>query len=92
MKLLCEYNDLFPTTFIEMKGIAGEMREMKIPLKPEVRPIRKIPYILNPIYRHRFKEKINQILESGINEPVEESEWIRPMVVQDKKQGRGIRI
>jgi hypothetical protein len=32
------------------------------------------------------------MLEAGIIEPVEESEWISPMVVQDKKQGRGIRI
>ena len=29
-KLLCEYNNLFPTTFMEMKGIAGELGEMKI--------------------------------------------------------------
>jgi DNA gyrase/topoisomerase IV subunit A len=32
------------------------------------------------------------MLKSDIIELVEESEWIRPMVVQDKKQGRGIRI
>jgi hypothetical protein len=31
------------------------------------------------------------MLESGIIEPVEESEWISPMVVQEKKQG-GIRF
>jgi hypothetical protein len=40
-ELLREYNELFPTTFTEMKGIAGELREMKIPLRPEVRPIRQ---------------------------------------------------
>jgi hypothetical protein len=40
-ELLHEYNDLFPTTFTEMKGIAEELGEMKIPLRPEVRPIRK---------------------------------------------------
>jgi hypothetical protein len=31
------------------------------------------------------------MLEADIIEPVEESEWISPMVVQDKKQGRGIK-
>jgi hypothetical protein len=30
---LREYQDLFPTTFSEMKGIAGELGEMNIPLK-----------------------------------------------------------
>jgi predicted nuclease with RNAse H fold len=39
-ELLRKYNDLFPTTFTEMKGIVGELGEMKIPLRPEVRPIR----------------------------------------------------
>jgi hypothetical protein len=32
------------------------------------------------------------MLEAGIIEPVEESKWISPMVVEDKKQGRGIKI
>ena len=38
---LREYNGLFSTTFIEMKGIEGELGEMKIPLKAEARPIRQ---------------------------------------------------
>jgi hypothetical protein len=38
IELLHEYNDLFPTTFTEMKGTEGELVEMKIPLKPEARP------------------------------------------------------
>jgi hypothetical protein len=32
-ELLHEYSDLFPTTFKKMKGIAGELGEMKIPLR-----------------------------------------------------------
>jgi hypothetical protein len=50
-ELLHEYNDVFPTTFTKMKGIAWEIGEMKIPLKPEARPVRKRPYRLNPIYK-----------------------------------------
>jgi hypothetical protein len=90
--LLREYRDLFPTTFIEMKGIAGELGEMNIPLIPEAIPIRQQPYRLNPIYKHKFKDEIDRMLEADIIELVEESEWISPMVVHDKKQGRGIRI
>jgi hypothetical protein len=40
-ELLREYNDLFPTTFTEMKGIVGELGEMKIPLKYEARSVRQ---------------------------------------------------
>jgi hypothetical protein len=39
--LLWEYQDLFPTTFSEMKGITSELGEMKIPLKPRAKPVRK---------------------------------------------------
>jgi hypothetical protein len=31
------------------------------------------------------KEKIDRILEARIIEPVEEFEWVRPMVVQENK-------
>jgi hypothetical protein len=38
--LLYEYQNLFPTKFTEMKGIKGPMGEMKIPLRPNARPIK----------------------------------------------------
>jgi hypothetical protein len=33
-ELLCEYSDLLSTTFSEMKGLARDLGEMKIPLNP----------------------------------------------------------
>jgi hypothetical protein len=39
-ELLHEYQDLFPTKFIDMKGIKGPMGEMRIPLKPDARPVK----------------------------------------------------
>jgi hypothetical protein len=85
--LLCEYSDMFPTTFTEMKGIAGELGEMNINLKPEARLVRQRPYRLNPVYKQKVKVEIDRMLEAGIIEPVEESKWISPMVVQEKNQG-----
>ena len=37
--LLHEFQDLFPTKFLEMKGILGDLGEMKIPLKPDAKPV-----------------------------------------------------
>jgi hypothetical protein len=90
-ELLHEYQDLFPTKFTNMKGIKGPMGEMKIPLKSYARHVKQRPYRLNPKYKHKVKIELDRMLEAGIMEPVEESEWIRPMVVQDKKSGE-IRI
>jgi hypothetical protein len=64
---------------------------MKIPLKPKARCVRQRPYRMNPLYKQKVKAEIDKMLEAGIIEPVEEYEWISPMVVQEKKQG-GIRI
>jgi hypothetical protein len=87
IELLHEYQDLFPTKFTDMKGIKGPMGEMRIPLKLDAKPVKQRPYKLNPKYKEKVKIELDRMLEAGIIEPVEESEWIKPMVVQDKKTG-----
>jgi hypothetical protein len=84
-ELLHEYQDLFPTKFTDMKGIKGPMGEMRIPLKLDVNPVKHRPYRLNMKYKEKVKIELDRMLEAGIIEPMEESEWISPMVVQDKK-------
>jgi hypothetical protein len=74
-----------------MKGIKGPMGEMNIPLKLVARPVKQRPYILNPKYKEKVKIELDRMLEVGIIEPIEELEWISPMVVQDKNTGE-IRI
>jgi hypothetical protein len=46
--LLWEYEDLFPIRFLELKGIKGDLGEMRIDLNPESRPVKHMPYHLNP--------------------------------------------
>jgi hypothetical protein len=42
---------------------------------------------LNPKYKEKVKIELDRMMEAWIIEPVEESKWISPMVVQDKKIG-----
>jgi hypothetical protein len=86
-ELLHEYQDFFPTKFTYMKVIKGPMGEMNIPLKADARPIKQRPYRLNPNYKQKVKIELDRMLEARIIELVEESKWIIPMVVQDKKSG-----
>jgi hypothetical protein len=58
---------------------------MKIPLKPDAIPVKQRPYRLNPKYKQKVRIELDRMLEEGIIKPVEESEWISSMVVQDKK-------
>ena len=64
---------------------------MKIQLKSNANPIKKRSYQLNPKYKEEVKQELDKMFDAGIPVPVEESEWISPMVVQDKKTS-GIRI
>ena len=65
---------------------------MRIPLKEDAKPIKQPPYRLNPRYKEKVKDEIDKMLTSGIIEPVEESEWVSPMVVQENKTKGDIMI
>jgi hypothetical protein len=82
---LQEYKDLFPKTFSEMKGIKGTMGEMKIKLKPDSKPMKHIPYHLNPKVKEKVKREIDKMLTAGLIFLVEEAEWVSPIVIQRKK-------
>ena len=83
---------MFLTKFEDMKGILGDLGVMRIPLKEGVKPVKQCPYRLNPKYKEKVRKELNKMLTAGIIEPVEESEWVSPMVVQDKKTKGEIRI
>lgn len=83
--LLMEYKYIFPSTFSKIKGILGDLGEMKIQLKLSATPLKKIPYKLNPKYKEKLQQELGKMLTLGIIVSMEESEWISPMVIQDKK-------
>jgi hypothetical protein len=45
---LWEYEDLFPTNFSKLKGIKGDLWDMRIELNLDSKPIKHRPYWLNP--------------------------------------------
>lgn len=79
--LLQEYQDLFPTKFIEMKGILGDQGLMRISLKENAKLVKQFPYRLNPKYNVQVRQELDKMIVAGIIEPVEESEWVSAMVV-----------
>jgi hypothetical protein len=56
-----------------MKGIIGELEEMKILLNSNAKHVRQRPYILNLVYKKKVKEQIDMMLEEKIIEPIKES-------------------
>jgi len=64
--LLHEYQDLFLKSFLDMKGIVGELFKMNIPLKLYGKPIRQRPYRLNPKCKEKVKAELDRMIEFGI--------------------------
>lgn len=89
LELLQKYQDLFLTRIMDLKGIVSDLGMMKITLKPDMKPVKQRPYYLNLKYKEKEPDKT---IATGIIEPVEESDWVNPMVVQEKKQKGEIRI
>jgi hypothetical protein len=83
--LLHEYQDLFLTTFPNMNGIVGELGKIKILLKLDTKPVSWRLYKLNLEYKEKVKTDLERMIEASIIEPSAKSEWIIPMVFQDKK-------
>ena len=53
-----------------MKGIVGDLGEMKILLKLDARLVKKFPYRLNPCYKLKVKTELDRMLEAGIIEHI----------------------
>jgi hypothetical protein len=79
--LLQEYEDLFPKSFLELKGIKGELGEMRIELKPDAKPVKHRLYRLNPQVKEKDKKGIDRMLESELIFLMDEVEWISPIVI-----------
>ena len=61
------------------------MGEMKIELKPDSRLVKHKPYQLNPRIHEKVKKEVDKILVARLIFPIEEVEWISPIVIQSKK-------
>jgi hypothetical protein len=81
-----------PPASQELKGIKGDLGEMRIELKPDVKPVKHRPYRLNPRVKEKVKKEIDHMLVAGLIFPVDEAEWINPIFIQSKKGMKDIRV
>lgn len=91
-ELINGYHYLFPTKFMDLKGIIGDLVVMKITLEPDRKPLMQRPYHLNLKYKEKVHLEIEKMLAVGIIEPIEDFDWVSSMAVQEKKKKNEIRI
>lgn len=54
---------------------------MKITPKPNANPVNQRPYRLNPKYKEKVCLELDKMLAACIIEPVQDFDWVSPMVV-----------
>ncbi|XP_073394981.1 uncharacterized protein [Physcomitrium patens] len=86
-----KHKPVFAWTYNDLRGIPAEIAEHRIVLEETARPIRQRQHRLNSKYSLLVKEELDKLLRVGFIYEVPYSEWVSPIVMVPKKNGK-IRI
>ena len=86
-----KHKSAFAWTYADLRGIPAEIAEHRIVLEDDARPIWQRQHRLNPKYSLLVKEELDKLLRVGFIYEVPYSEWVSPIVMVPKKNGK-IRI
>ena len=86
LEMLSRYPNLFITSYEEIRGFKGE--ELRIELKDGMKPVRQRLRRMGQEQMMALKEEVDKLLKAGFIYPVETVEWVSPVVVTPKKDGR----
>jgi hypothetical protein len=75
-------------TYKDLRGVPPEICEHKIVLEEGTTPVQQRQYIMNPKYFLLVKEEMDKLLEVGIIYHIPYNEWVSPIVVVPKKNGK----
>ena len=87
-ELFHEIEDVFAWDHTKLKGFVLEVCQHRIPLRMNVRPIKMQRYQLNLNSPKKVKEEVDALLKVGFITKVESSDWLFPIVVVSKKNGK----
>ncbi|MCO5549335.1 hypothetical protein L7F22_002804 [Adiantum nelumboides] len=85
--LFLEFKNVFAWDHTELK-VDASVCQHRIPLRLDARPLKLQRYRMNPNYAAKVKEEIDALLKAGFIAEVESSDWLFPIVVVPKKNGK----
>lgn len=88
MRLLRENKEAFAWDYTDMKGISPELCTHRMYIKEGDRPVYQPQRRMNPNLREIVKEELQKLLDAGFIYPMSDSEWVSPLVIVPKKNGK----
>ncbi|MCO5576761.1 hypothetical protein L7F22_030580 [Adiantum nelumboides] len=85
---LKQYKDVFAWSYKDLKGVDPSICQHTIPLKRNVKPSRQRPYTYNETFARKIKEEIDKLKEAEFIYEIEHTDWVSPIVVVPKKNGK----
>ncbi|MCO5581469.1 hypothetical protein L7F22_035354 [Adiantum nelumboides] len=85
---LKEYKDVFAWSYKDLKGVDPKVCQHTIPLKEGSKPKKHRSYTFNETFARKVKEEIDKLLEAEFIYEIEHTEWVSPIVVVRKKNGK----
>ena len=86
VQMLSKFPNLFITSYEEIRGFKGE--DVHIELKNGAKPVRQKLRRMGREQMQALQEEVNKLLKAGFNYQVDTTEWVSPVVVNPKKDGR----
>ena len=86
--LMLEFIDVFAWSYTDLKGMPPEIVQHTILLFPDTKPIRQLQRRMNPRMQLIVKAELERLLQAGFIKPVEIIDWVSPMVLVKKKNGK----
>ena len=88
IKTLKQYKDVFRWSYKDLKGVDPEICWHTIPLKPDAKTNRQRPYTYNESFARKIKDEIDKLKEAKFIYEIEHTNWVSPIVVIPKKNGK----
>ncbi|MCO5560567.1 hypothetical protein L7F22_014182 [Adiantum nelumboides] len=88
IEILQEFRDVFAWSYKDLKGVDPAVCQHTIPLRDDAKPSKQRPYSYNDNYPKKIEEEINILKEAGFIYKIEHTEWVSPLVVVPKKNGK----
>lgn len=85
---LKEYRDVFAWSYKDLKGVDPEICQHTIPMRDDAKPSKQRPCTYNENFANKIKEEIDKLLDVEFAYEIEHTEWVSPIVVVPKKNGK----